>query len=170
MTPSQALQFLADLGAPPWLVRHHELVLEAATQLCDGVQRTAVFDREQVLVGAALHDLGKLLHPDEMHAPGNQHEAAGEQLLLARGIPTHLARFCVTHAAWDRADATLEDLLVALADKLWKGKRVDELEQLFIDRVASTTQCARWFVYSAIDPIFQEVADDGPARLARSNV
>ena len=33
-----------------------------------------------------------------------------------------LARFCVTHARWESDGIGLEDLLVALADKLWKGK------------------------------------------------
>jgi hypothetical protein len=69
-------------------VRHHELVLEAATILCDRLRRdlSLAFDREQVLVGAALHDAGKILHPEEMSAPGSQHELAGKELLTNNGV------------------------------------------------------------------------------------
>jgi len=58
MTPARALRLLADLGASPWLVRHHELVLEAAVAVCDQARRHfgLAFDRERVLVGAAVAD------------------------------------------------------------------------------------------------------------------
>ncbi|MBA3463451.1 MAG: HD domain-containing protein [Deltaproteobacteria bacterium] len=131
MTPAASLQLLAELGASPWLVRHHELVLEAATLLCEGlrIELAASFDPQAVLVGAALHDAGKVVHPEEMSEPGSRHESAGQSLLLSHGVPAAIARFCVTHAAWDGPSTTLEALLVALADKLWKGKRVDALER-----------------------------------------
>src|SRR5262245_59732499 len=104
--PDRTLRLLAELGASPWLVRHHERVLEAATLLCDRVRDKfrVTFDREQILVGAAVHDAGKIVHPEEMSEPGHLHEAAGERLLMDHGIPARLARFCVTHASWDRAD------------------------------------------------------------------
>ena len=72
---------------------------------------------------------GKIIHVDEMSGPGHRHELAGERLLIAQGISEKVARFCVTHAAWDDSDRTVEDLLVALADKLWKGKREEGLER-----------------------------------------
>lgn len=122
MTPRAALDLLGVLGASPWLVRHHELVLEAAVLICDQLARSwpLPFDRAVVLAGAALHDAGKIVHAEEMSAPGSEHEAAGRELLLGRGVPAGLARFCVTHAAWGAPDCTIEDRLVALADKLWK--------------------------------------------------
>ena len=172
MTPKRALQLLATLGASPWLVRHHELVLEAATQLCDRLRRDlgVAFDREQVLVGAALHDAGKVLHPEEMSQPRHLHEGAGEHLLIEHAVPPTLARFCVTHAAWDRPDIAIEDLLVALADKLWKGKRHDDLERRVVDVIASVLEREAWEVFEAVDSICEAIAADGPARLARSVV
>jgi hypothetical protein len=168
--PLDAFQLLRDLGATPWLVRHHELVVEAATLLCDRVASDlgVSFDRAQVLAGAALHDAGKVVHPEEMSAPGHQHERGGEQLLLARGVAPAIARFCVTHASWDAPNITIEDLLVALADKLWKGKRDDELERRVADAVARSTSAEAWAVFDALDAIFESIAADGPARLARS--
>ena len=138
MTPAAAIRLLADLGASPRLVRHHELVLEAATLLCDRARRDLglAFDREQVLVGAAIHDAGKILHPEEMREHGRRHELAGERLLVEHGVSASIARFCVTHVSWDQPDAAIEDLLVALADTLWKGKRDNDLEGRVVDVIA----------------------------------
>lgn len=172
MTSADALRLLADLGASPWLVRHHELVVEAAAILCERVPRElgVSFDREQVLVGAALHDAGKIRHPDEMRAPGSRHERAGEQLLIERGVEPALARFCATHAAWDRPELAIEDLLVALADKLWKGKREDELERRVAEVIARASGRESWAVFDRLDAVCDDIAAGGPERLARSNV
>jgi len=165
------MQLLRDLGASPWLVRHHELVLEAAVVLCDRVTRDlgVSFDRDRVLAGASLHDAGKIVHPDEMQAPGSRHEAAGEELLLANGVAPAIARCCVTHASWNGPDVTIEDLLVALADKLWKGKREDELEQRAAGAIERATGRPAWEVFDALDAICEAVAADGTDRLARSS-
>jgi hypothetical protein len=172
LTPAHALAMLARLGATPWLVRHHELVLEAATVLCDRTRAdlALVFDREQVLLGAAIHDAGKIVHPEEMSAPGHAHERAGEGLLIEEGVPADVARFCVTHASWDHPDVRIEDLLVALADKLWKGKRDDDLERRVADVIVRATKQAQWAVFDTLDAICDAIAADGPARLARSAV
>jgi hypothetical protein len=105
-----------------------------------------------------------------MIEPGGEHEAAGRALLAGRGIPDTLTRFCVTHARWDAPDCTVEDMLVALADKLWKGKRELELEERLGARVAEATGREPWRVWDAIDRICETIAADGPARLARSAV
>jgi len=171
MTPQRALALVAELGGTAWLVRHHELVLEAATLLCDELRRVKVqFDRTQVLVGAALHDIGKIVHPVEMSDAGSEHEAAGRQLLLEHGVPPETARFCVTHAAWDSPDVVLEDLLVALADKLWKGKRVEQLEELVTRTIAQLTKRDVWSVFSRVDAICERIAAGGADRLALSAV
>jgi len=123
-----------------------------------------------VLAGAAIHDAGKIVHPEEMRMPGHQHELAGEHLLLAHGVPPEVARFCVTHAAWNAPDASIEDLLVALADKLWKGKREDDLERRVADAISSAAKREAWETFDVLDAICESIAADGPDRLARSNV
>lgn len=172
MVEHAGLELLRELGAPPWLVRHHELVLEAATRLCDLVAARFElrFDRAQVLMGAAIHDAGKLVHPEEMSAPGHHHEHAGERLLLARGVDPRIARCCVTHAAWDADGIALEDLLVALADTLWKGKRDAALERVVLAALARASEREAWDVFDALDTICDDIAADGRARLARSRV
>ncbi|NMO22619.1 HD domain-containing protein [Pyxidicoccus fallax] len=171
-SPAEALALLASLGASPWLVRHHELVLEAADLLTRRLagELKVSFAREEVLLGAALHDAGKVLHPSEMSEPGHQHEPAGQELLLSRGVPPWLARICVTHAAWRRDDLKLEELLVALADTLWKGSRVPELESRVMQRIAELTGQQAWQVFDRLDAICEAVAADGPERLERSRV
>lgn len=168
-TVEDAFALLAELGASAHLIRHHALVVEAAEALLHGLAPyAATYDAQSVLLGAALHDAGKILHPMEMRGPGNRHEDAGRALLERHGHPT-LARFCVTHAAWDRDALELEDLLVALADKLWKGKRVEALETRVIQRLASALGRELWDVFTTADAAFERVAADGDRRLARSD-
>jgi hypothetical protein len=168
----QALALLAQLGAPSHLVRHHELVIEAAEILIRELRRSfrVQFDAQQVLVGAALHDAGKIKHPREMSVPGHAHEHDGEQMLLAHGVAPHVARFCWTHAAWMQPDMKLEDLLVAAADKLWKGKREAELEQRLVEALAASSGLPAWEAFSRADEIFAEVAANGDERLERSRL
>jgi hypothetical protein len=169
---TEALQWLTDRGAHPWLVRHHELVLEAAEALLDGLERRLQLrvDRDVVSIAAALHDAGKTLHPREMREPGHAHEAAGERLLLDAGMDERIARVAVTHASWSEPRAELEDRLVALADKLWKGKRDEGLEATLLDEIAARTGQDRWTVFDAFDSLCEEVANEGPDRLRRSEI
>jgi hypothetical protein len=166
-SPHDALELLRTLGAAPWLVRHHELVVEAAGLLVAGLSGVR-FDRGAVLIGAALHDAGKIVHPDEMSAPGHRHEQAGRELLQANGVPGELARFCVTHAAWE--GGTLEDHLVALADKLWKGKRDEPLERAVVELIAAASGSEPWQVFERVDALCEAIAADGDDRLARSAI
>src|SRR5262249_50689343 len=120
--------------------------------------------------GAAIHDAGKIVHPEEMSQPGHEHEPAGRRLLQGRGVPASIARVCVTHASWDAAGIAIEDLLLALAGKLWKGKRDDDLERRVADAIARATTREAWDVFAALDEICEAIAADGPGRLARSQV
>ena len=85
-TPEAARALLADLGAPARLLRHAELVGEAAEALLTGFARLGVSLRaDYVRVGVVLHDAGKAVHREELDAPGSAHEPEGERLLLERG-------------------------------------------------------------------------------------
>lgn len=168
-TLADATTLLHELGAPPRLVRHAELVSEAAEHLLALFTRhTIPVDPAWVRAGAALHDVGKLEHPAELDRPGANHEPAGEALLLRQGIAPHIARCCRSHAQWSTLDCTLEELLVALADKLWKGVRVPALEQRVIQTAATLTRRDLWTLFVPLDTGFESIADAGPSRLARS--
>jgi hypothetical protein len=174
LTPSTvaaARELLLELGAPPRLLRHVELVGEAADLLLAGlaVLRVGVSE-DLVRTGVVLHDAGKIIHPSELDKPSGEHEPAGESLLLEHGVSAELARICLSHARWSEMDASLEELLVALADKLWKGVRNPALEERVIDAVASRVGRAHWDVFVELDTLFEEIAADGTSRLERSRV
>lgn len=151
------------------LVRHAQFVVEAARQLTGQLTELAVgIDEHFVLIGAALHDAGKIKHPEELLQPGHLHEDAGEKFLLELGIDPKLARVCLSHNQWKTLDCSLEELTIALADNLWKGKRNDELEQLFLERVYFLFPQRRWDIFLELDTCFEAIASGGDSRLLRS--
>ena len=60
----------------------------------------------------------------------------------------------------------MPDLLVSVADKMWKGKRVTDLEELLGDRLADVTGRERWSVFLDLDDILDQIAADADRRLA----
>ncbi|MFT6144876.1 MAG: HD superfamily phosphodiesterase [Myxococcota bacterium] len=167
--PDEAFRLLQRLKAPDRLVTHGRLVLEAADVLLHGLRDLSFdIDGAWVRAGAVLHDVGKTLHPNELSGGGCAHEQAGERLLLEHGVPSHIARMCVSHGAWDSDQLASEELVVAMADKLWKGRREPELEKRFTDRVVVSLQGEPWALYVRLDSLFETVADDGGDRLLRS--
>lgn len=63
---------------------------------------------------------------------------------------------------------SVDELVVALADKLWKGARVPELEELVIAKASAASNQDRWSLFTALDSLFEEVASGADDRLARS--
>lgn len=167
--PGQVAQLLQDLDAPPRLAAHLRAVHDVACQIADwltGQYPDLRFDREAVLLGAAIHDIGKAVHTAELSGPGSQHEEAGRQLLLARGVRPALARFAATHAAWTRPGIQIEDLLVSVADKVWKNKRVPDLEDLVVSRLAEASGRSVWEEFLAFDDLLTSIGEDADGRLA----
>ena len=104
--------------------------------------------------------------PDELSASGTEHEAYGERLLRDLGTAPELARFARTHGSW-HFDPTvaLEDLLVALADTIWKGKRDNKLEERICDDLVVATGQEPWQVWSVLDELIEHYSSDAPERL-----
>ncbi len=170
--PSEAEDLLRSRNAPPRLAAHLRLVHDVAAQLTGWLAAAfpaAGFDRPAVLFGAATHDIGKLVHVEELSAPGSQHEPAGEHLLRAAGVAPELARFAGTHGSWSAPGVDLNDLLVSLADKIWKARRQTDLEQLVVDRLAHAAGQEPWQVFLTLDDHLTHVSDDADARLAFQN-
>lgn len=122
-------------------------------------------DAAAVLLGAATHDLGKTLHPEELVGPGRRHEFDGPGLLQRFGLPEEIARFAATHGTWESEQVTLEDRLVALADNLWQGRRREQLERLVVAEVATQTSLDQWAVFYQIDTICERLAARSDERL-----
>lgn len=167
--PRTVADLLLSLDAPPRLAAHLRLVHDVAHELVEWLARrhpTLAFDREAVLFGAATHDIGKLAHPAELSGPGSRHEEAGRELLLAHGFDARLARFAGTHAAWAGPDIRFEDLLVSVADKVWKNKRVPELEDRVVASLAAAGGGTVWEEFLALDDLLGSLGDGADRRLA----
>lgn len=169
--PPEAARLCEELLAPPLLVRHLILVHAVAIELLEALAASfpgLVLDRDAVLFGAASHDLGKVLHPDELTGPGNKHEDDGPGLLIKHGVPPRLARFSRTHGRWRETD-DLEDLIVALADNVWCGRRVEELETKVAAILAAVAGVETWKAWSKLDADCEQIASRSDERLAWQN-
>ncbi|MFC9255309.1 HD domain-containing protein [Amycolatopsis thailandensis] len=166
--PDEVSALLKELSAPPRLAAHLRAVHDVAHSLADWMEKRhpeVGFDREATLFGAAVHDIGKTIHREELSGPGSAHEQAGYELLVSQGIEVNRARFARTHAAWS-AEVGVEDLLVSVADKVWKAKRVTDLEQLLVDRLTVASGQPSWEVFLALDDLLDRIAADADGRLA----
>ncbi|WP_131742476.1 HD domain-containing protein [Actinomadura roseirufa] len=167
--PPEAARLLTALAAPPRLAAHLRLVHDVAADLLGWISSehpALIVDAEAVLFGAATHDIGKALYPAELTGPGAEHERAGHALLVEHGVEERLARFARTHASWDAADATVEDLLVSLADKVWKGGRVGPLEDRVVGVLAAASGGERWQVFLGLDDVCDRIVAGADGRLA----
>jgi len=164
-----AYEFLQQLGATSKLINHVRLVGEAAELLIQKLNQIDVdFDEEFVRLGVAFHDAGKIVHFQELFTPGSQHEPDGEQLLISNKVNPKLARCCLSHARWENMECSLEELIVALADKLWKGKREMNLEKSIIERISKLIYRNFWELFIELDSYFEKIASQGEERLRRS--
>jgi len=166
--PSHIDNLLSETQSPPRLRAHLLLVHDTACQLTERVSRAwpeLVFDTQAVREGAAVHDIGKAIYRRELNEPGHSHESAGRRLLLKHGWSEHSARFTVTHGQDLDAKDPLEDLLVALADKVWKGERDGPLEQALLARVATATGEEPWQAWLTLDDILTALAEQAAERL-----
>lgn len=166
--PPEVEKLCRTLNAPARLIAHLTLVHDAACELIVGLQRTfptLAVDRDAVHFGAATHDIGKVLHPNEITGTGNRHEEDGPRLLVQNGVPPALARFARTHANWDEPGTVIEDLLVALADSIWKGRRDDFLEQMVVGRIVAAVEIEPWDVWLRLDEVLAAIAARADERL-----
>ncbi|MFQ3556981.1 HD domain-containing protein [Streptomyces gramineus] len=167
--PSAVSELLRSLGAPPRPAAHLRAVHDVAVDLVDWVRDRRpelAVDRDGVLFGAATHDVGRILHPEELTGPGSAHEDAGRDLLLSHGFAPARARSAATHADWGSPAVTVEDLLVSTADKVWKDKRVAGLEDRLVAAPADAGRRAPWEEYLALDDLLTRLGGDAAARLA----
>ena len=65
-------------------------------------------------------------------------------------------------------ECSIEELIIALADKLWKGKREVDLETAVIERISKLTNQDFWQLFIELDSCFENIASEGEERLARS--
>ena len=170
--PELAAELLQAVGAPPRLIAHHILVHDTAARLVKRLRPSLpkTIDESAVCFGAATHDIGKAIHRSELSEPGKTHEEAGRIVLLERGVPSPLARFAVTHGLpFDSDSHDMEDMLVIIADKCWKGKRVNVLEERLASDMASATNRDFFDVLLELSDVIESIADAASSRLDWQN-
>jgi putative nucleotidyltransferase with HDIG domain len=169
--PPDVQRLLIELDAPPRLAAHLRAVHDVAAQIVAWVQErypAVDVDVPAVLAAAALHDIGKVVHPDELSGPGSSHEESGYLLLRGHGFDERVAGMVRSHGSWP-ADAPLDLLLVCLADKVWKDRRQDDLEHRVVERLAVATGEPPWSVFAALDEVLTTLGARAGERLAYQN-
>ena len=165
--PAEVSPLYQRLFLPRSLYCHLQVVHDTALQLVHGIKRSfpsVGIDADAVHFGAATHDIGKLIHSSEVHSSGKLHERDGPGLLLLLGVTPSLARFAGTHGHWS-IDSGLEDLLVSLADQIWKGTRQVSLATIAAERLARESGCSAWQAYLELDDLLTEIAESATDRL-----
>jgi hypothetical protein len=65
-------------------------------------------------------------------------------------------------------ECSLEEICIALADTLWKGKRNAQLEELLMEILATLCHRDYWELFVEMDSYFETIAAEGDSRLLRS--
>jgi hypothetical protein len=168
--PQDVEELQAKLNAPKRLKKHLIIVQDVAATLADAFQQawaTLRLDKDLVCFGAATHDIGKVLHQNELFGHGSRHEEDGPTLLMDYGYTPEQSRFARTHGSWrTESDLTLEDLLVALADTCWRGQRESDLETMIATMISHQIGVESWEVYVELDDVLSEVTSRAEERLA----
>jgi hypothetical protein len=166
--PPHIDDLLFKIEAPARLRAHLCLVHDVACQLTDQISVAwpeLVIDADAIHLGAATHDIGKVIHPRELSEPGHAHEDAGRRLLLKHGWSEQSVRFTVTHGCKLNADDPVKDLLVAIADNVWRGRRDEALEKALVVRVATLCKQEPWQVWLVLDDMLTNLAEPAAERL-----
>ncbi|MDC0288030.1 HD domain-containing protein [Rubripirellula sp.] len=167
--PDAVADLCARLHAPQRLIAHLTLVHDVACQITRRLNSdfpTLKLNASMVQLGAATHDMGKIVHPEELCAAGTQHELAGPAFLTQHGFPADIARCARTHGRWADEELALEELLVALADHVWKGARCERLETRIVELIAEKTGQQTWEVFQAVDELLNTITSNSEARLS----
>ena len=118
----EVAELLEILNSPERLKRHLSIVHTTAFDILTRLKvewPNLKMNQELILLGAATHDIGKTEITDELFEGGKRHELTGMTILLNHGFTDEQSRFALTHGNWQDESLNIEDLLVALSDKIW---------------------------------------------------
>lgn len=162
--------FLKARGADERLIRHARVAYEVGLIIATALREVGIQVDTQILIPSLIvHHAGKIIHPDELTSEGSNHLEAGWRLLIESNVDEKVARACRSHERWDEMECSIEELIVALADALWKGERIPELEKMFIDRIWSLRGGDYWDTFLRLDTLFESIAEEGSKRLLENS-
>lgn len=138
ITRERALQALRDAGCSPEVIQHCLAVERLASEISREIRGNGhLIDPELVRIGALLHDIGRA------RTHGITHGVVGGEILRSEGLG-EFAGFAENHLGAgipareakkaglperDFVSRTLEEKVVAYADKLIEGNRVTSYER-----------------------------------------
>jgi uncharacterized protein len=155
-SPEEALKILQESGCSTNVIRHCKAVAELAVQIAEKCANNGVHvDVELVHIGALLHDIGRA----KTH--GVNHPIVGAEIAHSLKLPDNLVRLIERHLGggisikeahefgWPERSyfpKTLEEKIVAYADKLIEGERqvpIEKTVQKLNDRLGVDHPSAR---------------------------
>ncbi len=160
--PNRIIELLEKLNCPERLRRHLQIVYSTANELINQIKSewpTINLDEELILFGAGTHDIGKSEVKEELYEKGKKHELKGKFILENLGFTKEESRFALTHGNWQDDSLTIEDLLVCLSDKIWKGKRIERLEEKVGKAISDNLNIDYWEIYLKLDNILVNFSD-----------
>ena len=138
-TAEAALEILSEAGCPKRVIRHCKAVSALAVQFARACKNKGLtVDVNLVEVGALLHDIGRSKTHDVTHA------VVGVEIAQSLSLPQSIISIIKCHIGGginaeeakklglpvkDYFPVTLEEKLVAYADKLIEGSRVVSIER-----------------------------------------
>lgn len=168
-----AVQLHFELGSDPSLLFHCQHVVDVAYQILNQLPSSLTIDRDLVLIGALLHDIGR------NKTQGIDHALAGSEIILETfpesAFTTKLAKVVSSHIGGgipkteakqlglpeqDFLPETLEEKIVCYADKM--------VDYTF-DKTSGSYEIKKWFTFNSVDNESKKLAShlgkDHPAIL-----
>ncbi len=135
----EAIKLMREAGCSEGVIRHCQSVTRVALRIAEKLKRRGYdLDLALIEIGGLLHDLGRA----KTH--GVEHGAIGGQMARERGLPEPIARIIERHVGagitpeeakrlglpdGDYIPRTLEEKVVAYADKLIEGEKEVDFEE-----------------------------------------
>jgi len=167
--PKEIKKILNQFDTPQRLIKHLTLVNSTAFLIIEELKNewsNLLLNEKEILFGASTHDIGKVLVTDELYKKGKKHELEGFKILKELGYEDQESRFTVTHGNWRNPNLKIEDLIVCLSDKIWKGKRVNELEEQITNKISKLTKTDFWDVSMKLELILEKITIGSDDRIA----
>ncbi len=167
--PKEVETLLKRFNVPIRLYKHLKIVNSTASYIIEELKLEwpiLSLNEKEILFGASTHDIGKLVITDELYKKGKEHESEGFKLLKSLGYKDDIARFTITHGNWRGDNLEIEDFIVCLSDKVWKGKRDIELEECIVNKISEMTKIDFWDVSTKLELILEKIVIESDKRIA----
>ncbi|WP_061249109.1 HD domain-containing protein [Leptospira alstonii] len=166
-TFNDALNFQKFLNAPERLINHHIRVLKTFDSILLELPLSMkmTIDKKLGQILCVVHDIGKIYIPEELYEPSHLHEKFGKEFLSSWGIDSSIYTICETHGEWRNYSTNLEESLAILSDRLWRGARDSELEEMITYLLCEKTNQSFWDIYLFLDSIFKKIATQGTIQI-----